>query len=109
MADRIEALRKINFDEITSLNKNNSTIIDYYKIVAFQIGQTTGLFDGMEFYSKSSISAHYPHLKDMLYRQRVGVIFLNYTVDEFLNLIESKIDNRETLFEVLQHKRFLLH
>ena len=102
MADRIEAVRKINFDEINDLNKKDGNINDYYKILAFQIGQTAGLIEGMEFYSKSSLSTHYPHLRVMLYRLPFDIGVLNYIVDEFLDLIESKIDHRETIFEVLK-------
>lgn len=103
MADRIEALRKIDFNQISELDKNNSKLVDYYKTLAFQVGQTTGLInDGAEYYSKGSIAAHFPHLRELLYRESFDTGILNYIVDEFLDTIEAHIDNRENIYEVLK-------
>lgn len=102
MADRIDAARRIDFSGLGDFNSKNEKVEDYYKILAFQIGQTTGLFDGMEFYSKMGISAHYPYLTPLLYREKFDYGLLNYIVDEFLDLIESRIDNRDSIYEVLR-------
>jgi len=102
MADRIDAVREIDFNTIHSLNKNVSQLKDYHKNVAFQIGQTLGLFQGMELYSKKSISAHFPYLKEMLYREDFDVGMINDIVKHFVTEIESKIENRNHLYEVLK-------
>jgi len=49
------------------LNKNVS-FEDFIKVYAFQIGQTMGLIDGFELYTKEEISQVYPDLKPYINR-----------------------------------------
>jgi hypothetical protein len=41
---------------------------DIKKVIAFQIGQSIGLMDGYEYYTKSEIAYAYPILRQFLYR-----------------------------------------
>ena len=66
---RLETLRDIPIGSIdfSTLNKNMSAE-DIKKVMAFQIGQSLGLMDGNEYYTKSRIAEAYPILKQFLYR-----------------------------------------
>lgn len=71
--DRLYALRDISLldnDEVDfdSLNPNMSGR-DVMKLVAFQIGQCRGLFDGVELYTKNEIGERYAVLKKYLGRE----------------------------------------
>lgn len=41
---------------------------DIKKVITFQIGQSIGLMDGYEYYTKSEIADAYPILRQFLYR-----------------------------------------
>ena len=69
--DKIVLLNEINFDDIDwSMVKEHSkmSIPSVYKTIAFQIGQTLGLIEGKEYYTKNDIAKEFPLLKDSLYR-----------------------------------------
>lgn len=108
MAKRIDTIRNIDFCEIDDLNKNNSSIIEYRKTVAFQIGQSLGLFENTELYTKKSISLQYPRLADLLYRKPLNGILtdasteLAQIVNDFLDAVENNINNRDSIFEVMK-------
>ncbi|CAG7580058.1 MAG: gp208 [uncultured marine phage] len=59
---------KIKFEDV-SVEKRNVKIDDYFKVMAFQLGQTIGLIDGIELYSKESIMEQYPDLEPFLMRR----------------------------------------
>lgn len=61
----LEAIAEGDFN--WDITKNNSTNELFAKTLGFQAGQVVGLFNGMELFSKSSISAHYPKLRELLY------------------------------------------
>lgn len=61
----LEAITESGFN--WDITKNNSTSELFAKTIGFQAGQVVGLFSGMELFSKSSISAHYPQLRELLY------------------------------------------
>lgn len=66
---RMEVLCKISLYDIDfdTINKNMSAA-DIKKVIAFQIGQTLTLLDGIEVYTKSGIIEFYPKLKPYLQR-----------------------------------------
>jgi len=70
MIERIQLLKTIDLKDIDfdSLEHNQSGK-DVMKIIAFQAGQTLGLLDGHEYYTKSAVAAAYPGLKQFLYRE----------------------------------------
>lgn len=76
--ERLDCLSKIDFTKIDydKLGKHMNGE-DLLKVIAFQIGQTLGLLEGKELYTKSSVSKAYPELKPFLYRQESDKIILN--------------------------------
>lgn len=101
--ERLDCLDNIDFASIdyNSLDKQyDGTHIK--KVIAFQIGQTLGLFDGIELYTKSSIAIQYPGLKKFLYREDADDNILNQYIQillEKLRLLETvKLSDREVLF-----------
>lgn len=79
--ERVEALYKCDITKFKSkslINKNVSWE-DFIKVYAFQIGQTLGLLDGLELYTKEEIIDAYPELKPYILRD----------VDETLDNLEK--------------------
>lgn len=87
-AKRIEVLEKIDWKTIEEFNKTfNKT--DVYKVYAFQLGQSLGLHEGIELYTKSTISKKYPKLRKYLYRENAVFDDLYYYIDRFIKVIKS--------------------
>jgi hypothetical protein len=66
---------------------------DKLKKIAFQLGQTLCLINGIEVYEKETISDHYPQLAPFLFRQEAK----NY--DEINSLLKAFITNMEAHLE----------
>lgn len=105
--DRINCLKEIDIDKIVDYEKTTRT--EFFKFLAFQLGQTIGLFEGKELYTKKTVSEEYPKLKKYLYREENTdskdlIDFFNY----FIVILESEIkykqvDNTVIFFD---HKSF---
>ena len=67
--EKIIALRDIDISEIDDLGKNNQTLADFYKALAFQAGQCIALADNREVYTKSEIIKLFPKFEDALMRK----------------------------------------
>lgn len=102
LSERIAALRAVDFSTIDDLSKNNSNILDYRKVVAFQVGQCLGLFARIELYTKSAIAGQYPTLEPFLYRKDISNTLLGCIVSDFLDAVENNIDNRDSIYEVMK-------
>ncbi len=61
-------LEVIRVDHITDLRHKNTSLIDFYKTLAFQMGQSYLLNSGIEVYTKSDIGSHLPELAPFLSR-----------------------------------------
>jgi len=68
--EKMKVISSIDSTTINSLGKNVEWK-DYLKVMAFQFGQTIGLLEGMEFYTKEDIALNYPELKPYLMREYV--------------------------------------
>lgn len=68
VAFKLDVLKNIDLTTITDLKKNNSSIIDFHKFLAFQIGQVIGLLFGLELYTKGSICAEFYIMENLIYR-----------------------------------------
>lgn len=102
-SDRIDALGRIDFSQIDydGIDKNHSGK-DALKIIAFQLGQSIGLHEGIEFYTKSTISLFYKELEPFLYRKGGNLENINLYVDKLLyhmSKIEVKENDRLCTFE----------
>lgn len=62
----LQGLVLIDYDDF----KKNGSKVDVYKSFAFQLGQTIGLLEGKELYTKSGIGKCYPVLKSYLNREK---------------------------------------
>ena len=87
---RLNILASLQLTDIdfTTLNKNLKEV-DILKVIAFQIGQTVGLLDGFELYTKMDISAVYEELKPYLYRETTDVTVLNDKLHEMVERIKD--------------------
>lgn len=74
---RVECLKNIDFTSIdfNDLDKRKNKE-DLLKVVAFQLGQTIGLLNSLELYSKKDIADTYINLKPFLYRENI----LDYSI-----------------------------
>lgn len=89
---KLDTLETIKLTEIKNLATKNKTIKDFYKLFAFQIGQAMGLMNGSEYYSKSSIAAHYPELKPYLYKESDNFPHIDEIKQQFINKVRETIN-----------------
>ena len=68
--ERVKALYQCDISKMFPdvLASKNVTYEDFIKVYAFQIGQTLGLLDGLELYTKEEIIDAYPELKPYIQR-----------------------------------------
>lgn len=66
--DKYELLREIKFSHITDLGHKNTNFADFYKTLAFQMGQSFLLNVGIEAYTKQAIAQQCPELEQFLLR-----------------------------------------
>ncbi|WQJ53447.1 MAG: hypothetical protein [Wendovervirus sonii] len=101
MTDRINVLKSIplqtvNFDGL----ENNQSGKDILKVIAFQIGQTMALINGIELYTKMSVAEEYDELLPFLYRQQSNIADLNtyknILCDTILEMIGSSNNDSVT-------------
>lgn len=86
---KIEVISSIDIRKIHNIGKNVS-YIDYLKVLAFQLGQTLSLIDGVELYTKEDISEEYPDLKPFLMREGVDSLeTLEYYKVELMMLLND--------------------
>lgn len=69
LAQRIATLEQIDLADVTDIGKKGS-MVDFCKVMAFQLGQTRSLLNGLQLYTKSEIAHCYPFLTDALYRNQ---------------------------------------
>lgn len=92
--EKIEALKQIRFEDV-DFSKLNSHIKgeDILKVIAFQIGQSLGLANGVELYTKKDISKEFPELETYLYRKNIleNVNFENIQkyLEKFIKLLDK--------------------
>lgn len=112
--ERLQCVKNIDFTTIDfdSLNKRMAGN-DILKVLAFQIGQSLGLIEGVELYTKSSISNQYEDLRPFLYRQDADKNILNAYRDVLIDYLEKikvqEIDERTVYFESSKKALELIH
>lgn len=117
--DRINAFKSIDFNSIdfNSLSKNY-TEKDILKVIAFQIGQTMGLLQGVELYTKEAIAEKFYSLGWFIYRKDTDIKYMLEMLNNFLNfdiycIPYENIDNKTTYFPSydrkvdIQHERYI--
>lgn len=104
--DKVNALKTLQLSQIKDLNKKDLKIEDYYKLVAFQIGQVNPLLtQNAELYTKKSISHYNPELKPYLYKEKSTWDSIDHVKEEFLHLVELHYpdDKIELITEFDEH------
>ncbi|QPH40094.1 hypothetical protein [Pedobacter endophyticus] len=88
-SDSIGLLSELDFE--TPFTNNAVTNGNIYKSLAFNIGQTLALFDGVELYTKGELANYYPELKPLLMRQGINPhAILNGKLSELHRLISQE-------------------
>jgi len=85
---RIKTLEQVDWSEVEDFGKTFNKR-DILKVYAFQLGQSLGLHDGIELYTKSSISKQYPELRKYLYREDAEMNDILFYLDKFISKIKS--------------------
>lgn len=90
---KMDTLMSINLCKLkktSDLGKNNVSIEDFYKNIAFQLGQTRALLEGMELYTKSSVYNRYPELRPFLMRESdLNIKVIEKFKNEFIDSIRD--------------------
>lgn len=68
--------------DFNTLN-NNMSDVDVMKLIAFQIGQTTALLDGVELFTKDDVGERYPELAPFLKRESTNWKILQKELSKF--------------------------
>lgn len=112
--ERLECVKNIDFNTIdfNTLYKR-MTGEDILKVIAFQIGQSLGLIENKELYTKSSIAKQYKDLKNFLYRKETDKNILNAYKDVLIDYLEQikvqEIGERIVYFEDKKKSIELVH
>lgn len=87
---RLECLKNIDFSTIdfNTLGKRMCKE-DVLKVIAFQIGQSLGLIENIELYTKSSVAKQYPDLYNFLYRKEGDLAILNAFKDVLFDYLKK--------------------
>lgn len=117
--ERLKALKSL---DLTTIDFNNlgkrMNGIDMLKVIAFQLGQSLGLIEGYEFYTKSSVANHYKDLKPFLYRKDADKDILNAFIKTMVDYLEKipvlELDDKKVKFLSsgkvidLKHEKYIL-
>lgn len=82
--NKVSIAKQLHFNEYKNYGKNGS-LLDVYKVFAFQIGQIYGLWNNLELYTKTEIFCYIPSFYPYLYRKEADIEYLIYMIDKFLN------------------------
>jgi len=85
---RIKILEQVDWNEVIDFGKTFNKK-DILKVYAFQLGQSLGLHDGVELYTKSSISEQYSGLRKYLYREETDFTDMLFYLNKFISKIKT--------------------
>lgn len=99
--EQLEVLKKIDFLNTVPIGKKES-LEDIYKMLAFQMGQTFGVMEGKELYTKESISSNYPFLADFIFRKNTRNLnvlkdYSEVLIQKIYSEYEHILDKNETV------------
>ncbi len=96
---KINVLKTINLSKYSDFGRKGS-LIEFNKTIAFQLGQTLGLMEGIELYTKETILEQYPDLELFLLRNpSANSTILQAFLNKFIHLAEERIPKMERLRE----------
>lgn len=96
---RFQILEQIDISKIVDLGKNNQDLIEFYKHVAFQLGQCLGLFQGVELYTKEDMIKYFPELGKYLMRIPSDPLILQEYKEIFINMTKKLFNNLDIVKE----------
>lgn len=86
-----ETLKAIDISTVLELGSGKHVdFYDYLKTLAFQLGQTRALIDGVELYTKEDIGVKYPQLRIFLQRTLSDLSVLESFKQDLLSQIDPK-------------------
>lgn len=89
LAFKISIMQQIDFGKITDFGK--SSVIETYKFMAFQLGQTLALLeDNKELFTKNAVAEYYPDLAVYLRREESDCSSLQSFYTRFVEFISSR-------------------
>lgn len=97
--DKLEILKGINIIKQPPSNKNIK-LVDIYKTIAFQLGQTNALYFGEELYTKEDIIKNYKELEPFLNRETSGdLLNLVRQFEQFRIILSLGLDDNKPRYE----------
>lgn len=82
--ERLEVLETIKLSNIKDFVKDSR--VETFKFLSFQLGQTMGLLEDREFYTKQDVASYYKDLKTHLYREDSSdIYYLEHMLQMFIN------------------------
>jgi phosphoglycolate phosphatase-like HAD superfamily hydrolase len=99
---KLEVMKSIDLTQITDFEK--TSLIETYKFMAFQMGQTLALLqDNVELFTKNAVAQYYPQLKDYLDRKESNAHNLQDFYQRVTEFVQQNYENSK------HHKHIITH
>lgn len=94
LREKLFQLKELSPDMGRDWGKQKISAVDIYKTISFQLGQTLGLYRGLELYTKEDITDEYPLLAPFLFRDENEYVIENLVdyYQLFLGLCETQLE-----------------
>ncbi len=102
-AHKIKSLQIIDFKEINSFEAKYTADVNIWKAIAFYLGQTLALWQGIEIYTKDDLVKHFPAFEKFIYRQELAqenIQYLQQMKDLFVEKLQE-MDFQNTATSIL--------
>ena len=87
---KLDTLKGIDYTVLDfSSELKNLTKKDFFKTIAFQMGQAIALHDGIELYTKRAIAEHFPELEKCLKREDEDAYIIQTLVNRFVDKLST--------------------
>lgn len=97
---KFQVLNECDWGELFEKDASN---VDMFKSIAFQLGQSLALAQGVELYTKSAIAGHFPHLSPFLDRITPSDFTDLHTI---FALFRTELDNRRKTMRIKVEYRY---
>jgi len=104
---RLDMASKINFTKYTDFPGKDELIEDIFKVIAFQLAQTTLLLKGIQIYSKEEVLDYFPEFESFIKRQNIfdsDLEYLDGFWTELLDIANDEIKIMKSLDEEIHNK-----
>ncbi len=100
---KLDVLKDIDFSMKYDFSGKNETEEDIYKVIAFQIAQTVGLFDEKQIYTKSEAISYMTEFYNFIERKQLSQKDLNNLEFKKKEFIKIGIDCMHTFDSLVEH------